>query len=132
MEPTTLIVTAVVAGLAAGAGDVAKAGIKDVYDLFMTKLKNKVTEHEDAQTALANVAKKPDSEARQAVLKEELSAINAGQDEELLNSAQEVMKKLDEKGAQSGKYNITISGGQGVVIGDGAQVTQHFSQKPQE
>lgn len=129
MEPVTLIVTALVAGLAAGVGEVAKAGVKDVYDLFMSRLRGKVAGHEDAQVALTNVEKKPDSEARQAFLQEELVTIGAAQDTELLKLAQDVLKKLDEKGAQAGKYNVNISGGQGIVIGDQAQVTQNFGGK---
>lgn len=132
MEPVSLIVTAVVAGLAAGAGEVAKAGIKDAYDLFMARLRGKVSGHEDAQDALANVEKKPDSAGRQATLKEELAAIQAEQDSDLLNLAQTVLQKLDEKGAEAGKYNITISGGQGFVIGDHAKVEQHFGTKPEK
>jgi hypothetical protein len=132
MEPISLIVTAVVAGLAAGAGEVAKAGVKDAYDLFMARLRGKVAGHEDVQDALANVEKKPDSEGRQTTLKEELAAIQADQDGELLNLAQAVLQKLDEKGAQAGKYNITISGGQGFVIGDHAKVEQNFGTKPEK
>ncbi len=132
MEPVTLIVTALVAGLAAGVGEVAKAGVKDAYDLFMSRFRGKVAGHEDAQTALANVEKKPDSEARQAFLQEELATIGAAQDTELLKLAQDVLRKLDEKGAQAGKYNVNISGGQGIVIGDGSQVTQHFGGKSPE
>jgi hypothetical protein len=132
MDPVSLIVTAVVAGLAAGAGEVAKAGIKDAYDLFMARLRSKVTGHEDAQAALSGVEKKPDSAGRQATLKEELEAIGAADDKDLVSLAQDVLRKLDEPGAQAGKYNITISGGQGFVIGDYAKVEQHFGSKSEK
>ncbi len=132
MDPVTLIVTAIVAGLATGAGEVAKAGIKDVYDLFMGRLRGKVTGHEDAQAALSGVEKKPDSAGRQTTLKEELEAIGAADDKDLVDLAQDVLRKLDEQGAQTGKYNIQISGGQGFVIGDHAKVEQHFGTEPEK
>ena len=98
----------------------------------MARLRGKVSGHEDTRDALANVDKKPDSAGRQATLKEELAAIQAEQDSDLLNLAQTVLQKLDEKGAEAGKYNITISGGQGFVIGDHAKVEQHFGTKPEK
>lgn len=132
MDPVTLIVTAVVSGLAAGAGTVAQAGIKGMYDLFMGRLRGKVTGHEDAQAALSGVEKKPDSAGRQTTLKEELEAIGAADDNDLVGLAQDVLRKLDEQGAQAGKYNIQISGGQGFVIGDHAKVEQHFGTEPEK
>lgn len=130
MDPVTLIVTAIVAGAAAGATDVAKAAVKDTYGLFMNRLKKKVEGSEDAQEALAGVEKKPESEARQAVLKEELEETDIEQDEELLRLAQRVLAQVDSEGSQSGKYNISVSGGQGFVIGDNAQVEQRFGSEP--
>jgi uncharacterized protein YmfQ (DUF2313 family) len=130
MEPISLIVAAIVAGLTAAATDVTKTTVKDTYDLFRSRLKKKVEGKEDAQEALAAVEKRPDSEARQAVLKEELAGLDVTNDEELLRLAQAVMEKVDEPGSQAGKYNIRISGGQGFVIGDHAKVEQHFGSKP--
>ena len=126
MEPVALIIAAVVAGATAGAKDVIKSAVKDTYELFRARLKKKVGRNEDVQHALADVEKKPESEARQAVLKEELSETGADKDEELIRLAQQLLAQFDQKGAQSGKYNITISNGKGIVIGDNAKVTQHF------
>ena len=33
---------------------------------------------------------------------------------------------MDPAGAQTGKYNITITGGKGIVVGDHAQVEMTF------
>ena len=132
MEPVTLIVAAVVAGLTAAATDVTKAAVKDAYDLFMSRLKKKLEGKAEAQEALAGVEKRPDSEARQAVLKEELAGSEVSDDKELLELAQAVMEQLDEPGAQAGKYTIRISGGQGFVIGDHAKVEQHLGSKPEK
>lgn len=132
MDPVTLIVSAIVAGVTAGATDVAKTAVKDTYDLFMDRLKKKVKGKEDAQEALAGVEKKPESEARQAVLKEELASLEVAKDEELLKLAQAVLERLDESGAKSGKYNVSITGSQGIVIGDHAKVEQRFNAPPEK
>lgn len=132
MDSVTLIVSAVVAGLTAAATDVTKTAVKDAYDLFMSRLKKKVAGKEEAQAALAGVEKKPESAGRQAVLKEELAALEVTKDEELLRLAQAVMEKLDEPGAQTGKYNIHITGSQGIVIGDHANVEQRFRGNPKQ
>lgn len=130
MDPVTLIVSAIVAGVTAGATDVAKTAVKDTYNLFMNRLKKKFTGKEDVQEALAGVEKKPESKARQAVLEEEMAGLDIANDEELLKLAQAVLEKLDEPGAQAGKYNIHISGSQGIVIGDYAKVDQQFGTPP--
>lgn len=130
MDEVTLIVSAVVAGLTTAATDVTKMAVKDTYELFMNRLKKKVEDKEDAQEALAGVEKKPESEARQAVLKEELAEMDVERDEELIRLAQRFLAQVDREGAQSGKYNVSITGGQGFVIGDNAQVEQHFGTDP--
>lgn len=130
MDPVSLVVAAVVAGLTAAATDVTKTAVKDTYDLFMSRLRKKVEGQENAQEALAGVEKRPDSKGWQEDLQKELAALEVDKDDELVTLAQAVLKKLDEKGAQAGKYNITISGGQGFVIGDHAKVEQHFGTKP--
>lgn len=128
MDPVTLIVSAVLAGVTASASDVAKAAVKDTYDLFMNHLRKRIAKKEDALDALDEAAKKPGSEARKAVLIEELQGIGIDSDKELVEFAQTILQKLDKQGFQEGKYNINISGSQGFVIGDHAKVEQHFGQ----
>lgn len=130
MDAVTLIVSAVMAGLTTAATDVTKTAVKDTYEVFMNRLKNKVEGNEDAQEALAGVENKPESEARQAVLKEELAEADVERDEELIRLAQRFLAQIDKEGAQTGKYNISTSGGKGFVIGDNAQVEQHFGPEP--
>ena len=43
-----------------------------------------------------------------------------------MRSAQELLALVDPVGAQRGKYNVTVSGGKGVVVGDHAHVEMTF------
>ena len=126
MDPVTLVVSALVAGLTAGVTDTAKTAVKDMYASLKARVLKNAEEHEEVQAALEKVENKPESAARQAVLKEELAEVSVGADKELLELAKTLLEKIDPQGAQSGKYNVTITDAQGVVIGDHAQVEQHF------
>jgi hypothetical protein len=126
MDPITLVVAALVAGLTAGVTDTAKSAVKDMYESLKARLQKKVEVKADAQQALVNLEKKPDSEARQAVLREELAGLGIEKDADLLALAKALLEKMDEEGAKAGKYNITITAAQGVVIGDQAKVEQRF------
>lgn len=127
MDPTSLVVTAVVAGLTAGITETAKTAVTNTYQVFKERLLSKVEGNEDAQAALVALEKKPESEGRQLSLKEELANQQVEKDTELIHLAQTFLEQLDQKGAQSGKYIITIQNAQGTVIGDKNTVTQTFT-----
>jgi DNA helicase TIP49 (TBP-interacting protein) len=130
MDPISLVVAALVAGLTAGVTDTAKTAVMDMYQAFKARLMPKVESNEDAQSALVALEKKPDSEGRQLSLKEELISLKVDKDEELVRLAQAFLEQLDQKGAQSGKYVITIQNAQGTVIGDKNTVRQNFTNRP--
>lgn len=129
MDAIGLIVTALVAGLTSGVTESTTNAIKDTYTALKTRLWSKTEKNESAQTALIELEKKPESEGRQEVLKEELTGIGVENDAELLALAKEMMVKVDLLGAQQGKYNITLNNAQGVVIGDNPQVQQNFGKQ---
>ena len=132
MDPITMIVTALVTGLSAGLSDTAEKIIPELFNAFKARLAAKVSGKPDAENALQAVTNKPESEPRQAVLKEELELLEAEKDEKLLELAQAVLQKADPAGAQAGKYNIKVYGGQGITIGDHAQVTNTFNAPPEK
>jgi hypothetical protein len=94
MEPTTIIATAIVTGAAAAAGDVAAQAVKDGYAALKALVVRKFGGKADVESAIEGVEKKPDSEARQAVLREELEAAGAGQDAEVLRQARELLEAV--------------------------------------
>lgn len=124
MDPVTLIVAALVAGLTAGVTDVAKAAVKDTYTMFRERLHKGVAVSNVAQEALAGVERRPDSKGWQEELQRELSALEVAQDGELVRLAQVILNELDPQGARAGKYHVTITGSQNIVIGDKAKVDQ--------
>ena len=130
MDPISLVVAALVAGLTAGVTDTAKTAITDMYQAFKARFMPKVESSEDAKSAFDALEKKPDSEGRQLSLKEELTSLDVDKDAELVRLAQTFLEQLDQKGAQSGKYVITIQNAQGTVIGDKNTVRQNFTNRP--
>ncbi len=130
MDPISLVVAALVAGLTAGVTDTAKIAVIDMYQAFKARLMPKVESNEDAQSALIALEKKPDSEGRQLALKEELTSLQVEKDTELIRLAQTFLEQVDQKGAQAGKYVITIQNAQGTVIGDHNTVRQNFTNRP--
>jgi outer membrane protein assembly factor BamB len=126
MDPVTLVVSAMIAGLTAGLTDTAKTATKDLYDALKARLMKKAETNEDAQDAIAKIEKQPDSKARQELLKEELGKLSFDNDEELLKLAQSLLEMLKETEGKPGKYTIDIQNSQGIVVGDNADVTQNF------
>jgi hypothetical protein len=61
-------------------------------------------------------------------LQKSLVETGAGQGEELLRHARQVLKPVQPQPASQGRYHIQIGKGQGIVTGDNAQVTQTLGQ----
>jgi hypothetical protein len=95
MDPITLIVTALVAGAAAGAAaglkDTAGQAVKDAYAGLKDLIARK---YAPATASLAQLEAQPGSKARRAVLEEDLGKLAAGDDAELLEQAQALLKAV--------------------------------------
>jgi hypothetical protein len=110
-DPISIIIGALIAGAGAAAKDVADKAVKDAYQGFRTLIVRKFGSKTDVEEALAGVEKKPESEARQSVLKEELTNAGAAQDTELIEQAQAFLALLKEDGVISAAtYQATVSG----------------------
>ena len=121
MDPVTIIVTALAAGAALAAKDVAAQAVKDGYAALKALIVRKFGEKADVAVAVEGVEKKPDSEARQAVLKEELDSAGAAQDTEMVKQAQALLDLLKEHGLAPGvTYHAELRGSGAVAQGPGA------------
>jgi hypothetical protein len=121
MEPITIIVTAVVAGAAVAAKDVAAQAVKDGYAALKALIVRRFGEKADVAGAIEGVEKKPDSKGRQETLKEELEAAGAGQDAELVRLAQTLLDLLKEQGLTTGpSYRTELHGSGAIAQGTGA------------
>lgn len=118
MDPITVIVSAVMAGVAASAKGVGAQAVKDGYAGLKALIVRKFGQKADVRDALEGVEKKPDSEARQAVLKEELETAGAGQDAKVVGQAQTLLDLLKQHGIAPGTtYQATVTGS-GVIAQD--------------
>jgi hypothetical protein len=121
MDPITVIVSAVVAGAAASAKDAVAQAVKDGYAGLRALIVRKFGQKADVGDAVEGVERKPNSEARKAVLKEELEAAGAGQDADVVQQAQKLLELLKEQGMTAGvSYHAELHGSGAIAQGEGA------------
>lgn len=87
MDYTTLLVTALIVGAVNATKDVAEQAVKDGY----TGLKKLIQSRYKA-VDVEQLEKNPESTARQEIIEEELTAVNASQDSELIQKAAELLE----------------------------------------
>jgi len=97
MEPITLIITALVLGIATGLKPTAEQAVKDAYD----GLKKLIQDKYNAKASLAALENKPDSEVKKESLKEDLTDAGADQDPEVLEKAETVLQAVQEHAPQA-------------------------------
>jgi RIP homotypic interaction motif len=128
MEPITLIVTALAAGASAGAIDALKDNAKEMASTAYAKLRGlarkRIAGRPDGELALERHEAAP--QRWEAVLTDELTAAGAANDAELVTAAKAFMDLIDQAGAKSGKYNVTIKDSKGVQVGDGNVQVNRF------
>ena len=127
MDPITLIVTALVAGVA----DTANQAVKDAYNGLKTLILHKFADKPKAQETLADHEQDP--ETYEKPLKKALTEAHIEEDQAILEAAQRVMTLVQPQQAAMGKYNVQITGNvQGFAQGDHQQVTMNFGDAPKE
>ena len=108
MDPvTTAIVTALSAGTTAGlTTDTAKTTINDSYNKLKELLTKKHGAGSEVVQAVEKLEARPESQGRKETLIEEIAAINAEQDEEILAAANQILILVKSQQASTGKFNI--------------------------
>lgn len=123
MDEIKLIVEAITLGAAAGGKDVASKVVNDAYEGLKSIVASRFKGDASAEVALAETEKDAETWAKplaKAVADHELT-----KDEAILALARKVLD-LTEEGRFSPKYNISVEGSSGVVIGDQADVNMSF------
>ena len=123
MDPiTTAILAAVSAGTIAGVTKAGEQAIVDAYGKLKELLGKKFGSKSKVVKAVKDLEANPKSEARKAVMKEEVVTAKADQDKELLQTAQALLKSI--KALPGGTQIIqTAMGDQNIQIaGDGNTV----------
>jgi len=95
MDPiTTAIVAALSAGVISGFTDAGKKVIADAYDGLKALLTKKFGSQSEVVKSVENLEAKPESPSRQGMLKEEVQAVQADQDPDLLQAAQTLLEQI--------------------------------------
>ncbi|WP_327001646.1 hypothetical protein OHA72_41950 [Dactylosporangium sp. NBC_01737] len=111
MDPVTLVVSALVAGAAAGTTATVSTAISDAYQALKRLVAGRLSgAGRDPQV----IDEAPGSETAQARLAEELHAV--GVDDTVRQMAQELMELLESR--ERGKFVVDASSAKGVIIGD--------------
>lgn len=124
MDPISLIVTALATGAGAAVKDTAGQAVKDAYAALKAVLTRKLASRPMAQEVVERHEEAPD--VWEKPLAAELGNAGIADDEEVLRLARQLMTEYDPAGAQTGKYNVQISGGQGTTVGDHNRVQQVY------
>jgi hypothetical protein len=124
MEPISLILAALLAGVAKGAGQSAANAVQDAYKGLRDALKRRLVGKPAAEAAVEQYTDDP--EAWRGNLEVHLKQAGADQDQAVLDAASSVMRLADPAGANAGKYNVNLAGAQGVQVGDANTQTNYF------
>ncbi|MGK7906381.1 MAG: hypothetical protein AB4040_04030 [Synechococcus sp.] len=124
MDPVSLILSALVAGAAKSAGDVAQ----DTYKGLKALIKHKFDGQGKADSAIILDKYEEKPEKTKLLLEDELTEIGADRDEEIIKLAQKLMEQLNPKEAAEGKFSVQISGGtiQGFTQQNTGTINQNF------
>ena len=120
MDPVTLVVSALAAGASAALKDTASAAVRDAYAGLKALVARKLAGDPRAEVVLESNEKQPETWA--GPMKDLLTKADAASDAQLIEAAQGLLATVDPAGAATGKYNVTVSGGQVGAIGDNANV----------
>jgi hypothetical protein len=127
MDPISLIIAALAAGALAGTRETASQAIKDAYAGLKKLIRRRFDGNREAEAELDQWERQPAD--HQVQLTQHLGAVGADRDDELIRAAQAVLQQVDPVGARTGKYNVHITGGKGIVVGDASNVTMNFSDR---
>jgi hypothetical protein len=96
MDPLTSLVTALAAGAAAALQSTVEQGVKDSY----AALKGLI-QHKYAQVNIEQLEAQPSSKNRRGVVEEDLKAVGADQDAEVLQHAQALLEAIQRQAPQT-------------------------------
>ena len=117
MDPVTL---AIIAGLSAGAtsgvSDAAKKAVVDGYEGLKALIKKKFGSNSDVADAIEKLQAKPDSSGRRETLAEELKAVDAGVEPEVLAAARTLLELI--KALPQGEQHLQVARGRGIAQAD--------------
>jgi len=129
MDPViTAVLAAITAGAAKGATEIVKNTIVGSYEALKGLLKKKAGSGSEVIEAVSMLENKPESAARRQMVCEELSAIEAARDPDLLSAAQALLDQI--RSQPGGERHIQIAQGVGIAQADrGSTATVNISDR---
>lgn len=135
IESVELVVAALAAGAAAGAGETASTAVRDAYSgvktLALRVLRRAGSVPPAVVAAVESDAVTVVDDASGAEQRRELAAAltaaGAGADDQLVAAALRLLELSDLAGMRAGKYRVLLHGNKGVQVGDNNVQTNHFS-----
>jgi superfamily II DNA helicase RecQ len=110
------VIAAVSSGAADGVKDVTKKAIVDSYEGLKGLIKKKYGSSSAVGEAIDKLQDKPDSQGRRETLAEELRAVNANVEPELLSAARTLIKLIE--ALPQGEQHIQLAHGIGIAQAD--------------
>lgn len=130
MDPiTAAIVAAISAGAMGGLTEVSKTALTDAYGKLKALLVKKFGKESEVVQAVEQVEAKPASDARKALLTEEVATVKADQDSELLALAQAVQQVL-ELSPEHAAHTQTATGNYIAQADRGSTASVHIGTPP--
>jgi hypothetical protein len=132
MDPITVaIVGAIGAGAMSGLTETSKTAITDAYTKLKDLLARKFGARSQVMQAVDQLEAKPDSTSGKEALQEEVIAVNAGQDTDVLTAANYLLDLIQAQQANPGKFNIQNNAPvQGQNFAEYQHIEQHFGNPP--
>ena len=113
MDPTSLLLTALLSGLASGLSESATTMFKDLITKLKKRLESKGKEGKPAKAVLEQIESDPRQLPGKPELEEKLKSglqeSGLVVDDELVRLAQAVMAAIDPQGTRNGSYNVTVN-----------------------
>ena len=131
MDPiTAAIVAAASAGAVSGLMEVSKTAIADAYRELKALLTKKFGDESDVVHAINEVEAKPNSAGRKAALQEEVAAVKADQDQEVLHAAQALLQLL-QASSEGGQHLQTATGSYIAQADRGSSASVNIGRQPE-
>ena len=127
MDPFTLLLGALSLGAIEAVKETASQAVKDTYAGLKTAIQNRFADDPKAEMVLTEYEK--DAETWVKPLQKHLTEYGLVEDEEVMHRAQQVMNLVQPHQLFQGKFNIQAREMHGTVIGDNANVQQHFGRE---
>jgi hypothetical protein len=131
MDPiTTAMVAAISAGAIGGLTEVGKTTLTDAYAKLKALLVKKFGKASEVVQAVEQVEAKPASDARKALLAEEVTAVKADQDNDILALAQILQQVLEGSPTGNTGHTQTATGNYIAQADRGSHASVHIGTPP--